>query len=140
MNTQLSIAPFWMSSSNTQCPAVATRLWYLDWMEDAEHQYSLSPTVKNTLPMVLGRLTFLTLVGTTFSWPIGAMAPPLPSGAASPPPSLILPSVWVLDSNWAAALRAAPPLEVQKSATFCASVAEARVTVFLAGAVAALAE
>ncbi|GGL16970.1 hypothetical protein GCM10007964_68700 [Sphaerisporangium melleum] len=91
MKTQRSRVSRLASVSYTQCPAVATRLRYFAWIDDAEHQYGLPLTRKNTLPMVRGRLTFFTLVGVTFSWPIGGTTPVLPLGAASLPPNLTLP-------------------------------------------------
>src|SRR5687767_9453896 len=76
--------------SYTQCPAVATTLWFLAATELAEHQYSLSPNRKKTLPMVLATLgplrgsagavlraavERLTAEGTAdAAWPEGAVA------------------------------------------------------------------
>ncbi len=90
MKTHLSIVALLDSVSYTQCPAVATRLRYEDCTEVAEHQCGLpSAPMKNTLPVVLGRLTFFDFDAVFFSSPIAGTTPGLVS-ADGPPPETCL--------------------------------------------------
>src|SRR3954451_25330680 len=85
MKTHLPRVALFDSVSYTQCPAVATRLWYCDCTEVAVHQCGRwSAPMKNTLPVVLGRLTFFAVLVLFFSSPIAGTTPGLLSAEGPP--------------------------------------------------------
>src|SRR5690606_39962356 len=73
------------AGSNTQCPAVATRLRCVDCTAVAEHQCGLpSAPTKNALPSVLGGPTCLADAGATRCAVPGDTEPGRPSGCGPP--------------------------------------------------------
>ncbi|WP_230880044.1 hypothetical protein [Planomonospora sp. ID67723] len=95
---------------------MATRLRWRDWIEVPVHQRGAPLwSRKKTLPTVLGRLTFLTLVETPLSPPTGATVPAL-LALVSPWPRTSLVTSLLSQVYWVAFFSAAPLASSQNAA------------------------